>query len=81
MQKTSAGVDGDFATWRARSERGSILPGQKESMDLCGVFGGNPVLPLPVCLAHPAGTEPDCGGCESAGHRGEPPLAEPGQKG
>lgn len=45
MQKTSAEVDWEFATWRIRSERGSILPGQKGRMDLVRVVGAIPCFP------------------------------------
>lgn len=53
-----AGVDRDFATWRARSERGSILPGQKESMDLGGVVGAIQCFHCPFALPTPLG-QPD----------------------
>lgn len=56
MQKTSAGVGGEFATWRTRSERGSILRGQEESLDLGRVVGAiqsfRCLLPLPTPLGH-----------------------------
>lgn len=53
-----AGVDRDFATWRALSERGSILPGQKESMDLGGVVGAIQCFHCPFALPIPLG-QPD----------------------
>lgn len=56
MQKTSAGVDGEFATWRARSERWSILRAPKENVDLGEVVGAIQCL-LPQSI--PLGQNPD----------------------
>lgn len=39
MQKTFVVVDGEFATWRTRFERGSVLRRQKEGIDLGRVVG------------------------------------------
>lgn len=68
----SAGADPEFATWRARSEAGSILLGQKEGMDPAGGWG-HLRLPVPACPGYLAGAEPGCDsgeGSESPGHRG-----------
>lgn len=51
-------VDGEFATWRTRSERGSVLRSQKEGIDLGRVVGAIQSSHCLLSLSTPLGPSP-----------------------
>lgn len=79
-QKTLASADREFATWRDRSERGSILPGQKEGMDSVGGWGDHRPLPPPPATELGQSRAVTIVGTPSRLGTAEPPLAGRGQQ-